>query len=106
MFVFRHASNLNPVFFLNIFIDFDVSGVQGVHSVLSTARDPVVLSGLGFEVVGFETVPFQGFKGLTLVMNGLPRLREANAPDTSRTREPTRLVFNVHDARLAHADGV
>jgi hypothetical protein len=61
-----------------------------------------VFPGLGFKVVGFETVPFQGFKGLALVMQGLPGFGEANAADAGGTGKPTRFVFNVHDARSTH----
>src|SRR5688572_18141390 len=99
---FRLLADRAPILFLHIGIDLDHAAVETILPVPLGSGNPVALSRLHVEVVGFVAGSAESLKPLATEVDGAAALGECDARDPTWSRQALSFVFHVHDPRFHH----
>ncbi len=80
----RAIANRDPIFFSNIFINFDDAWIERILSVRTAFGNPVLHVGIDVAKVCFVTA-FERLKSATCIVNRLARFRVCDATNPSVT---------------------
>ena len=96
----RQVPDFGPIFFSDVLIDFNRSGIESVAAPPLTTRNPILHPRFRIGVVCFETASRKRMKAASLVVQRFTGLGKSNPPDSGRSTNFVALAFDVHDSAL------
>jgi hypothetical protein len=91
LFKLRLLANLCPVLFANVLVYFhrNIAYIEAVRTVSTRARNPILITGIDFAIVRFESAPFQALKFFLTIANGASRPVVKDTPNGAGPTNPS-----------------